>query len=456
MDRSGYQRLRGAHLQAVQAALADHVRRLDWSADEIDRYHEHRLRALLAYARERSPFYADRLAGLNTATVTVADLPSIPVLTKAEAQAHWDDIVTAPGFDRARAEQVLAEQDWFSYTADDAQVFSSGGSSGVRGVYVWDWQFFITTACLAWRMQVREERRAPALERTRLAVLTAGLPPHASTVLFDIPTVADMDTVVIEAGAPFGEVLAAVVRADPTHLVGYPSVIGRLARAALAGELAIRPVRVSTNSEPLSPEDRAAITAAWDVPIHNLWGSTELGVQAVGCGRAAGLHICSDEVILQRVDGDGSPVPPDEPAARTVATGLSNRTFPFVRYDLGDDITMLAEPCPCGSAFPRIAEVSGRRDDDFSYGPHTVPASAFRHVLGTDPAILEYQVRQTPHGVEVLVVSSSEVNTLTADLTAAMRRYGLPNPQVRIRRLPSLDRHAASGKLKRFVPLAGR
>jgi hypothetical protein len=37
-------------------------------------------------------------------------------------------------------------------------MFSSGGSSGVRGVYVWDWQFFITVACLAWRTQAREER----------------------------------------------------------------------------------------------------------------------------------------------------------------------------------------------------------------------------------------------------------------------------------------------------------
>jgi hypothetical protein len=41
-------------------------------------------------------------------------------------------------------------------------------------------------------------------------------------------------TVVIAAGAPFDEVLAAVAAARPTHLVGYPSVIGRLARAALA------------------------------------------------------------------------------------------------------------------------------------------------------------------------------------------------------------------------------
>ena len=161
------------------------------------------------------------------------------------------------------------------------------------------------------------------------------------------------------------------------------------------------------------PEDRDAIVNAWHAPLHNLWGSTELGVQAVGCGLGPGLHICEDEVILERVDGNGAPVAPDEPAVRTLATGLSNRTFPFIRYDLGDEITMMSEPCACGSAFARVADISGRRDDDFVYGSHTVPASAFRHVLGTDPRIVEYQVLQTEQrrgragGRETLMCSRS-------------------------------------------------
>ena len=246
----------------------------------------------LAYARERSPFHARRLADLDTARATVADLAAVPIMTKAEAQDCWDEIVTDSELSRERAERILAQQEWYSYTPDDYQVFSSGGSSGVRGVYVWGWQFFVSVACLAWRMQARAERREPALGPTRLAVLEAGMPPHASTPLFDVPTAAGMETVVIAAGAPFDEVLAAVAAARPTHLVGYPSVIGRLARAALAGEFDCRPVRVSTNSEPLLDEDRQAIAEAWHAPVHNLWGSTEIGVQAVGCGpRRGAAHL---------------------------------------------------------------------------------------------------------------------------------------------------------------------
>ena len=134
-------------------------------------------------------------------------------------------------------------------------------------------------------------------------------------------------------------------------------------------------MRVSANSEPLAEEDREAIQAAWNAPVHNLWGSTEIGVQAVGCGRGDGLHVCEDEVVLERVDAGGIPVAPDQPAARTLATGLANWTFPFIRYDLGDEVTTLTGRCGCGSSMARVADIAGRRDDDFRYSGHTVPAS---------------------------------------------------------------------------------
>ncbi|RZK96463.1 MAG: phenylacetate--CoA ligase family protein [Rhodococcus sp. (in: high G+C Gram-positive bacteria)] len=451
--RTAYERMRAAHLHGVQAALEDHVGRLDWTREQIDRYRDQRLRAFLTYAGERSPFHARRLRGLDPSSATVADLARLPMMTKRDAQDEWDAIVTVDDLDRERAESTLAEQQWFSYTRGDQQIFSSGGSSGVRGVYVWDWDFFVSAASLAWRMQAREERRGSSPgSGACLAVLAAGGPPHASTPLFDVPTAPGMSTVVIPAGAPFDEVRAAVAAARPTHLVGYATVIGRLARAAAVGDLQISPVRVSTNSEPLLEEDREAIREAWNIPVHNLWGSTEIGVQAVGCGHGEGLHVCEDEVILERVDDDGMPVAADMPAARTLATGLANRTFPFIRYDLGDQVTWLPGKCPCGSAFARLADIGGRRDDDFRYPTCTIPASVFRHVLGTDPRVSEYQVRQTVAGAEILVVGTPDVDRLTVSVIAALRRHGLSEPEIQIRVVERLQRHQTTGKLPRFIP----
>ena len=135
-------------------------------------------------------------------------------------------------------------------------------------------------------------------------------------------------------------------------------------------------MEIGANSEPLTAEDRDFIDAAWGAPVHNLWGSTEIGVQAVGCRQGDGLHICADEVILERVDEVGRPVGADEPAARTLATGLAGRTFPFIRYDLGDEVTLLPGRCPCGSAMPRVADIAGRRDDDCSAWTVTIAALA--------------------------------------------------------------------------------
>ncbi|ODU05594.1 MAG: AMP-dependent synthetase [Pseudonocardia sp. SCN 72-86] len=452
--RAAYDRLRAGHVAAVRASLEDHVARLDWSPERIDAYRTQRLRALLSFAKERSPFHATRLSDVDPSIATVDDLARIPPMRKVDAQGEWDAIITVPHIDRAHAEDVLSQQEWFSYSPDGLQVFSSGGSTGVRGVYVWGWDQFVTLACLAWRWQVRADRRAGRTGPSTLAVLEAGSPPHASTPLFDVATDPGMSTVVVPAAAPFEEVRAAVAAARPTHLVGYASVVGRLAREVVAGRLDVAPGRVSTNSEPLTDDDRAAIAAAWGAPVHNLWGSTEIGVQAVGCGEGEGLHVCADEVILERVDVDGRPVGPDEPAERTLATGLAGYAFPFLRYDLGDEVTLLPGRCPCGSAMPRVASIDGRNDDDFRYPGAAVPAAAFRYVLGTDPAISEYQVHQTPGGAEVLVVGTPDVDAVAAALVQSVAPHGLAAASIAVRVVGRIPRHEATGKLRRFVPLA--
>jgi phenylacetate-CoA ligase len=163
--------------------------------------------------------------------------------------------------------------------------------------------------------------------------------------------------------------------------------------------------------------------------------------------------VCEDEVVLERVDDAGTPVAPDQRAARVLATGLANRTFPFIRYDLGDEVTYLPGQCACGSRFARLANVAGRRDDDFHYPRCTVPAGIFRHVLGIDPRLSEYQVRQTPNGVEVLAVGAPDTAELAASLIAALRRLGLADPQVRIWTVDRIQRNDATGKLSRFIAL---
>src|SRR4026208_471227 len=77
--RSKYERMRAVHLNAVQAALVDHTARLDWAPEQIERYREHQLRALLSYARQRSPFHARRLRALDLSPASVAGTAPAPI-----------------------------------------------------------------------------------------------------------------------------------------------------------------------------------------------------------------------------------------------------------------------------------------------------------------------------------------------------------------------------------------
>jgi hypothetical protein len=108
--------------------------------------------------------------------------------------------------------------------------------------------------------QVRAERASGTESRPAcLAVLEAGEPPHASTPLFDVATGPAMRTIVISAGRRSTRCCG---RWRPR---GRPTSSGTLGGRAprprrAGGELDIRPVRVSTNSEPLGEEDRDAIS----------------------------------------------------------------------------------------------------------------------------------------------------------------------------------------------------
>ena len=87
--------------------------------------------------------------------------------------------------------------------------------------------------------------------------------------------------------------------------------------------------------------------------------------------------------------------------------------------------------------------------DDFHYGERLVPASAFRYVLGTDPLISEYQVRQTVSGADVLVIGSPDVSAVAAALGSSLGRHGLSNPAITVSVVEQIPRHASTGKLKR-------
>ena len=74
------------------------------------------------------------------------------------------------------------------------------------------------------------------------------------------------------------------------------------------------------------------------------------------------MHITSEDIIVEIVDGDGQVLPVGE-SGEIVVTHLSTRDFPFVRYRTGDMGILNSELCSCGRGLPVLKEVQGRSTD---------------------------------------------------------------------------------------------
>lgn len=452
-----YEQLRQRHLATAGALLPTMLERLTWPAEQLAEHRTTELRRLLRTAGEASPWHRERLAGVDLDAIDESDLSGVPVMTKDDLMAHFDEIVTDDRLRLDAVEDHLAALTSDAYLFDRYHAVASGGSSGTRGVLVYDWDGWATACWTVQRHLVRAARSRPAGQQALSTVMIgASVPQHMTSAL---PQTFSMPGTTIEripVTRPTAEIVDGLNAAQPTVVVGYPSALHVLVAEARAGRLRISPRAISTTAEPLLPEIRTALEETFGVSVINSYGSSEGGGTAIGCGAGPWLHLSDDLVIVEPVDTAGRPVPPGTRADKIYLTNLFNHALPLIRYEMTDQLELLADPppCPCGSTHRLIADPYGRLDDVFVYGAVTVHPHLFRGPLARRPEIVQYQVRQTPDGATVAVRAAGAADTaaLAAELTGALREIGLPDPHVDVEAVYGIERQA-SGKLRRFVPL---
>jgi phenylacetate-coenzyme A ligase PaaK-like adenylate-forming protein len=451
---------RREQLAAVAQRLPAHVARLSWSQDRIKAERQSALREMLAFAKAKSPWHARRLSGVDATSFTEADLARLPVMTKADVMMNWDEIVTDRRLTlsdcNAHITAKLQGKTEGYYYLNDYLVIATGGSSGVRGVFPWSWDEFIEIACATFRYQLRDEPPERLTGRRLLAVIEAGEIVHGSPFLFSVSTDPAAQVKWFPAPTPIAELVAELNAALPTQINCFGSTMQELGAEALAGHLKVSPHRVTTNSEPLLPETRAAARQAWGLEINNMWGCVEVGHIGIECDAHEGMHMSDDLIITEFVDHEARPTSNPDAIDHVLVTSLFGRTLPLIRYELTDVPVPEDGTCACGSAFPLIKTVKGRSDDIFVYagGVHIHPL-AFRTPLGQNSKIVEYQVRQTEKGATIGVVANGpiDVPALKQDLADSLAKAGLPNAEIEVALVDALERHKETGKLRRFIPL---
>jgi phenylacetate-coenzyme A ligase PaaK-like adenylate-forming protein len=144
-------------------------------------------------------------------------------------------------------------------------------------------------------------------------------------------------------------------------------------------------------------------------------------------------------------------------SAKVHVTNLYNTLLPLIRFEVTDEVTVLEGTCQCGSAYTWIDDVHGRLDDSLTYpGGVTVHPFVLRSPLGRQRNIAEYQVHQTLRGVEILFrpVGEVDLRAVHAELVAGLAAAGLSSAEVVLIPVAHIALQG-TGKLKRFVPLAG-
>ncbi len=446
-----YEQLVRRQRAQLQDAYLKGVRRLRWDAERLAAERQRRLRELLAHAADRSPFWRERLAGRDLANFTEADLPSLPILTKAEMMEEFDRLVTVPGLTRSRVEQHLDQLSGDGYLDDEYRAIITSGYVGSPSLHVYGWDAFVTFVMQGSRWTGRRGEDPDAV----LAQCFSCSPKHESGIFYAFSTFESGGPTshCVDATLPLDKVVDRLNNARPAvqALQGWPSLIWELAQEAMAGRLTIKPTWVSVAGEICRPPVREAVRAAWGIEASEFWGCSE-GTYAFPCGVGEGMHVADDLVILEPADADGNVVPYGQPADRMLLTNLFNLDQPLIRYDLVDAVTMSDEPCPCGCAHRRIVSVNGRINGAFEYeGGARVPRAAVEQAVVAAPGIVNFSVDKTQGGLDVSVVTdgSSDLQRLQTELVDVLRRHGGPVSDVSVREVGSIER-LSRGKCRQF------
>jgi phenylacetate-CoA ligase len=428
-------------------ALRHRLRRRDhWTRRQLEEHQGGALHRLREHAYARSPFYGRFHRGF-----TDHPLSELPVLTKEMVMEHFNELVTDPTIRLADIEAHLATLSG----ADELlggryRVASTSGSTGRRGLFLWDPGEWATVLASYNRSFDWAGVGAGLTHRTRMAMVSSTTPWHQSARVGASVSSPWVPTLRIDSGDPLERIVERLGSFQPRVLVAYASMAHLLAEEQLAGRLRISPGFVFASSEVFTEQARRRVEEAWGRKPFEVYAATEPAGIASECDQHRGMHLFEDLVITEVVDKDNRPVPPGVYGRKVLVTVLFSRTMPLIRYEMSDSVRPASSPlCPCGRPFALIDGIQGRQEDVLRFpatfgGWTSVQPIVFHRVMDAVPAG-GWQVAQGPEGLTVLLSGVHEGfadGILIASMKSELAAQGVVVPRIKVRRVPSIPRTA--------------
>lgn len=343
----------------------------NWGIEELRAYQLDKLKKLLENAYTNAPYYRKKFdeAGINAASVkTLKDLSLVPFLKKDDVLTNVDGIQIKVDDEKMFYSETSGStgkplvfyrnQDWDAWHR--ASIFRGYSWYGVNP---WDRNGYLWGYNLAFKRRIKTQFLDFLQNRFRL--FSYG---DKEIELFAKKL----------AGADF--------------LNGYSSMIYEIAKRI--NSLPVKPQlklkMVKGTSEKIYDSYQEEAKKAFGMKIISEYGAAEAGIIAFECP-SGNMHVNMETAIVEEIDGE------------IVVTNLASRSFPIIRYRLGDYIKLdESTSCSCGMKHPIIKEVLGRVGKVI-YGkknqyPSLTLYYVFKNLAIERNMILNYQAIQKKRG----------------------------------------------------------
>jgi len=343
------------------------------SREVLEAYQFRRLRQTIAYVKERSSYYREKLRGVDPEEIAgYEQFARLPFTAPEELQIQPQRLVCTSQQEIARIVTLQSSGTTgpgkrLYFTREDQELTIDFFDHGMRNLV------------------------GPG---DRVMILLPGQTPGSVGDLLKIG-LARLGAVPVPYGLVEdpGEALAAALKEDVNALVGIPVQVLSLARhregRALRGRL--KSILLSTDYVP-----RAlcrVLEDTWGCRVFHHYGMTEMGLGGgVQCPARQGYHLREADLFFEIVDPvTGEPVP-DGVTGEVVFTTLTRTGMPLIRYRTGDLSRFIPEGCACGTVLESLDLVQGRLAGRVRLGNQALSLPEMDEVLFGLEGLVDYQV----------------------------------------------------------------
>lgn len=373
-----------------------------WNRDQLEQHQLQKLKELIFHAKRNIPYYQSVIKEYPKDNWNYQDMmlfmQDIPILTKIDIQNSFEELIDP----KADKNKLIYQR--------------SGGTTGRPTQFYHDpKKLDFTRVALQrnfdWAGYTMRKRCLKLASGQYEVTINKGLKGKVKNLLFN-RYFYEGAFLTNENWAE--EVFDIIKKKRIKILWGYASIIYMLAKE-LENEKNIGIESIVTSSETLLPSQRKKIEETFGCKVFDDYGSREFMV-AAECEAHDGLHINEEIILLEILNDKRIQCEPGE-SGDLIITDLYNKSFPFIRFEIGDRGSFFKNeaPCSCGRTLKRLEKLDGRSSENIKFGDLVISQSIFPDYFKTVKNIEAYQILVYKDSLTVNVILYDQNETATLE-----------------------------------------